>query len=166
MSDALKELRDIALDRKESEKRSLNGVAFAAGDVWKDEHNGCWIANIEEVGTGNNHVAAQAVSRDIDEAERRRDVMLAALAAPASPLPEGGGWRTDFENAPKDGRWIVTVDKWKNVEAMRWSKEVSRFNPEQGERGWIAKNGYPPNTRPELCVEWSELPVAPTGEPK
>ena len=92
MSDALKELRDIALDRKESEKRSLNGVAFAAGDVWKDEHNGCWIANIEEVGTGNNHVAAQAVSRDIDEAERRRDVMLAALAAPASPLPGGGDW--------------------------------------------------------------------------
>lgn len=92
MSDAPKELRDIALDRQELEKRSLNEGTFAAGDVWKDEHNGCWIANIEEVGTGNNHVAAQAVSRDIDEAERRRDVMLAALAAaPASPLPEGVG---------------------------------------------------------------------------
>ena len=87
MSDALKELRDIALDRLESENRSLTGVNFSAGDVWKDEHNGCWIANIEEVGTGNNHVAAQAVSRDIDEVERRRDVMLAALIRLAPPAP-------------------------------------------------------------------------------
>lgn len=120
MSDALKELRDIALDRKESEKRSLNGVAFAAGDVWKDEHNGCWIANIEEVGTGNNHVAAQAVSRDIDEAERRRDVMLAALAAPASPLPEGGGkdvyaileLSEQIARANEDRNSTVTIQKW------------------------------------------------------
>lgn len=116
MSDALKELRDIALDRQESEKRSLNGVAFAAGDVWKDEHNGCWIANIEEVGTGNNHVAAQAVSRDIDEAERRRDVMLAALAAPASPLPGGGDW---IDGTPEVPVGSPTWCGWASYEIRR-----------------------------------------------
>ena len=95
-----------------------------------------------------------------------RDVYRAMLAAaPASPLP-GGGWHTNFDDAPKDGRWIVTIDKWRNAETMRWSNEVSRLFPEQGERGWVAKGGYSPTTRPELSVAWAELPAAPTGEPK
>lgn len=149
MSDALKELRDIALDRKESEKRSLNGVAFAAGDVWKDEHNGCWIANIEEVGTGNNHVAAQAVSRDIDEAERRRDVMLAALAAPASPLPEGGGWQ-DISTAPKDGTLIMVGAPGCGVSLVRWMLD-----------SWIDEQGFTQGTWP---THWIPLPAAPTGD--
>ena len=86
-------------------------------------------------------------------------------AAPASPLP-GGGWHTNFDDAPKDGRWIVTIDKWRNAETMRWSNEVSQLFPEQGERGWVAKGGYSPNTRPELSVAWALIPAAPTGEPK
>lgn len=68
------------------------------------------------------------------------------------------GWRTDAENAPKDGRWIVVIDKFRNCDAIRWSNETSRFDPDQRERGWVSKFGGA-NTAPEHCVAWSEMPA-------
>ena len=60
---------------------------FSAGQVWKDPHTDRWIADVEE--RGSAVVAAQAIGEDEDQAEARRDLILAALTprheAPASP---------------------------------------------------------------------------------
>lgn len=94
--------------------------------------------------------------------ERLRDPRLVGPlnteAAAAIERLVAAGWRTDAENAPKDGRWIVVIDKFRNCDAIRWSKETSRFDPDQTERGWVSKFGGK-NTAPEHCVAWSEMPA-------
>jgi len=102
---------------------------------------------------------------DISVRQIANAVLRVMGAAPASPLP-GGGWRTDFENAPKDGSvFMVGYDDeaarkgrlWKNSERVyeaRWNdvKET-----------WSARNGFILHSD---ATHWMPLPAAPTGEPK
>lgn len=65
---------------------------------------------------------------------------------------------TPMADAPKDGRWIVVIDKYLNASAVRWDKSISRMFPENGERGWVGKSGYSPSTRVECNVGWIDAP--------
>ena len=81
-------------------------------------------------------------------------------ALSASPQPEAGeavAWREPSEPAPRDGRWIVTINKYRGVEAIRWSSETSRLDPEARERGWVSKSGSSALS-PERAVAWCLAP--------
>ena len=79
-------------------------------------------------------------------------------AAPASPLP-GGGWRTDFENAPDCEEGILIVDASKISPAVGTARFV------EGEwRGY--DHGYGVECLWPSPTHWMPLPAAPTGEPK
>ncbi|MFA4899915.1 MAG: hypothetical protein WC563_10350 [Brevundimonas sp.] len=82
-------------------------------------------------------------------------IYAAALAAaPASPLPEGGGWQ-DISTAPKDGTKVLgwaegdyTVVEWSS--GGYWTLSECGAYASDGE--W-----WP--------THWMPLPAAPTGEP-
>jgi hypothetical protein len=63
--------------------------------------------------------------------------------------------------APKDGSWIVVIDKYRNPLSIRWDDTVSKALPDFGPRGWIAKNGYSPEIRidPDVIVGWVAAPL-------
>lgn len=88
------------------------------------------------------------------------DEAFEALAA-SSPSPAQGGeavaWREPSEPAPRDGRWIVTINKYRGVEAIRWSSETSRLDPEARERGWVSRSGSSALS-PERAVAWCLAP--------
>lgn len=84
-------------------------------------------------------------------------------AAPASPLPEGGGWRTDFENAPKDGSvFMVGYDDEAAKKAGLFENKdrvyEARWNDIQST--WSARNGFILHSD---ATHWMPLPAAPTG---
>ncbi|MBX4158866.1 DUF551 domain-containing protein, partial [Lactiplantibacillus plantarum] len=86
---------------------------------------------------------------DIDEAERRRDVMLAALAAPASPLPEGGGWQ-DISTAPRKIEFRCLLAHPFSVITGYWDGE-----------GWRNERSAAGHHFP--ATHWMPLPAAPPG---
>lgn len=91
-----------------------------------------------------------------------RSIYAAMLAAaPASPLP-GGGWRTDFENAPKDGSvFMVGYDDEVAKKAGLFENKdrvyEARWNDVQST--WSARNGFILHSD---ATHWMPLPAAPT----
>lgn len=80
-------------------------------------------------------------------------------AAPASPLPEGGGWRTDFENAPDCEEGILIVDATKISPAVGTARFID------GE--WCGyDHGHGVECLWPSPTHWMPLPAAPTGEAK
>lgn len=81
-------------------------------------------------------------------------------AAPASPLPEGGGWQ-DISTAPKDGTPILITrpTSYPAEEAyhvVRW-EEVDGF--------WFCHDGkFDTWLRGPDPTHWMPLPAAPTGD--
>lgn len=89
------------------------------------------------------------------------EAMLAA--APASPLPEGGGWQ-DISTAPKDGTVILTYGSLHNDGAPygigeKPTVKISQYSAEGEFWCCDAWGSHEP-------VWWMPLPAAPTGEPK
>lgn len=95
---------------------------------------------------------------DADRVSALYKVMLSA--APASPLPEGGGWQ-DISTAPKDGTPILITrpTSYPAEEAyhvVRW-EEVDGF--------WFCHDGKSDTwLRGPDPTHWMPLPAAPTGD--
>lgn len=88
----------------------------------------------------------------------------ALAAAPASPLPEGGGWRTDFENAPKDGSvFLVAYDDEASRKGGLYSNKERVYEARWNEvkETWSARNGFILHSD---ATHWMPLPAAPTGD--
>lgn len=98
-------------------------------------------------------------------------------AAPASPLPEGGGWQ-DIITAPKDGTEILIYrDGWQEAPRAKWgdhdgeddqgksivfggwfmASEWFTYGCEDGFLGWDDDANVMP-------THWMPLPAAPTGD--
>lgn len=82
----------------------------------------------------------------------------------ASPLPEGGGWRTDFENVPKDGSvFLIAYDDEAARKGRLYDNSERVYEARWNEVGetWSARNGF---IRHPAATHWMPLPAAPTGD--
>lgn len=143
--------------------------------------------------TWDQLVAMRDCCAELSGIEADSETMLTALyraalaAASASPPPEGGGqlsknlgqlksgqcsgisgelsvWRTDFENAPKDGSvFMVGYDDEAAKKAGLFENKdrvyEARWNDIQST--WSARNGFILHSD---ATHWMPLPAAPTGD--
>lgn len=74
----------------------------------------------------------------------------------SAPVLPDRGWRPDVA-PPRNGRWIVVIDKWGNAQTIRWDAKPLKVFPDQV-RGWKSKGGCGPISVPEMSVAWSYAP--------
>lgn len=116
----------------------------------------------------------------VDEGQVSTLYRAMLAAAPASPLPEGGGWQ-DISTAPKDGTWIqawrdppsFTGGRWEPLVYVRWDEEDALWVwPDEPYEVFtvrgreladmkIADEEFFADTR---FTHWMPLPAAPTGD--
>ena len=106
----------------------------------------------------------------------RWSAMLAA--APASPLPEGGGWQdiSTFRESGKGNPVIVAVPTKEGgwIVGEAWKSVMEADDPYRGNDGWWWAGTSPGDAYNDPirfmnhgdAEWWMPLPAAPTGEPK
>jgi hypothetical protein len=132
-------------------------------------------ALIEKAARAIWHASGGAeVWETLDEDDEHRDIALteaeAALEAAGFFGPAQDGWQ-DIETAPRDGTWIVVVDRQGNYEACRYEpyysysfEEVSDglYRKVRHEPGAVLN--WPGSSNFHRATHWRPLPAPPSTE--